>query len=168
MRLTTVVVKCCWTNACQVSHPGPTIPKFHGFHQPQVAMDEPVSFTAAIIPGNNFLADIWVLSPQGPSLNTLRTASPSCGYREPFITFTPFCIHSFLSPTHLWACLFNLYRDSSKTESEPFPETKSRLFFCSRPWMHRIENQHLRALDFLPPRPHTLTLIYQHLRSPEH
>ena len=31
-------------------------------------------------------------------------------------------------------CFFNLFRDSSKTESKPFPETKSRLFFYLRPW----------------------------------
>ena len=37
----------CQTNTYQVFHTGPTTLKFH---QPQLATDEPVSFTAAIIP----------------------------------------------------------------------------------------------------------------------
>ena len=41
----------CQTNTYQVSHTGPTTLSSHGFHQPQLAMDEPVSFTASIIPG---------------------------------------------------------------------------------------------------------------------
>ena len=48
----------------------------------------------------------------------------------------PFSDHSFLSSSYLSLGLVCLIfsRDSSKTESKPFPETKSRLFFCLRPW----------------------------------
>ena len=41
----------CQTNTYQVSHTGPTTLYSHGFHRPQLVMDEPVSFTASIIPG---------------------------------------------------------------------------------------------------------------------
>ena len=80
------------------------------------------------------LADIWVSSPQGSTLKHIDDYISILWLQETFYTFYPFLrlfIFIILLLTFGPCLIFS--RDSSKTESEPFPETKSRLFFCLRP-----------------------------------
>ena len=81
------------------------------------------------------LTDIWVSSPQGSTLKHIEDYIFTLWLQETFYNFYPFSDHSFLSfsysPLVLICLIFS--RNSSKTESEPFPKTKSKLFFCLRP-----------------------------------
>ena len=90
------------------------------------------------------LGDIWVLSPQGATLKHTEDYISTLWLQKTFDNFCPFSDHSFLSssysPLGLVCLIFS--RDSSKTKSEPFPKTKSRLLLETP--MARIENQHYR------------------------
>ena len=114
----------CQTNTYQVSHTGPN------WRRMSLLVSQLQLFLEQL------LADIWVSSPQGSTLKHIDDYISILWLQETFYNFYPFSDHSFLSssysPLGLVCLIFS--RDSSKTESEPFPQIKSRLFFCSRSW----------------------------------
>ena len=114
----------CQSNTYQVSHTGPTTLKFSRLPPAPTGDGWACWFHSCNYSWSNswqsWLTDWnwmpWVLPLLGPFIFIIL-----------LLTFGP--------------CLFNLSTDSSKTESEPFPETKSRLFFCLRPrWLEQKIN----------------------------
>ena len=126
----------CQTNTYQVSHTGPSTLKFSWLPPAPTGYGWACWFHGCNYSWNNF----WQISGsqvlKDPHSNTLKIYIFTLWLQGTFYNFYPFSDHSFLSPSYsplgLVCLIFS--RDSSKTEYEPFPETKSRLFFCWRPW----------------------------------
>ena len=87
----------CQTNTYQVSHShtGPTALKFSRLPPAPTGNGRAYRFHSCIYSWHNF----WQISGsrvlKDPCSNTLNITSPPCGYREPFITFTPLKSNSF-------------------------------------------------------------------------
>ena len=85
----------CQTNTYQVSHTGPTTLKFSQLPPVPTGNRWACQFHSYNYSWNNF----WQISGsrvlKDPRLNMLKITSPPCGYREPFITFTPLKSNSF-------------------------------------------------------------------------
>ena len=94
----------CQTNTYQVSHKGPTTLKFSQLPLAATGDGWACPFPRYNYSWNNFwqLSGSWVL--KHPCSNTLKITSPPCGYKKPFITFTPLKSNSFLSYTHFPKC----------------------------------------------------------------
>ena len=108
------------------------------------------------------LTDIWVSSPQGSTLKHIEDYIFTLWLQETFYNFYPFLrpfIFIILLLTFGPCLIFS--SDSSKTESQPFPKTKSRLLLLET-LKAKIENRHYGPWTSFLPDHKPLTLIYQH------
>ena len=85
----------CQTNTYQVSHTSPTTLKFSQLPLAPTGDRWACRFHSCNYSWSNFWqkSGSWVL--KDPRSNTLKITFPPCGYREPFITFTPSKSNSF-------------------------------------------------------------------------
>ena len=94
----------CQTNTYQVSHTVPTTLQLSRLPLAPTGNRWACRFHGCNYSWNNFwqISRSWVL--KDPCLNTLKITSPPCGYKKPFIIFTPLKSNSFLSYTHFPKC----------------------------------------------------------------
>ena len=132
----------CRTNACQVSHPGPTTLKFSWLPSAPTGYGWACQFHGCNYSWNNFWQIFGSQVLKDPSLNMLKITSPSCGYREPFITFTPSQTIRFYHLLTFGPCLFNLLQGFLQDRIWALSRDQVKTVLLPKTLMARIENQH--------------------------
>ena len=134
----------CRTNTYQVSHTAPTTLKFSQLLLAPNGDRWACWFHGYSYSWNNF----WQISGsrvlKDPHLNTLKITSPPCGYREPFITFTPSWTTHFYHLLTFGPCLLNLFQGFLQDWIRALSLDQVKTVLLLETLMARIENQHYR------------------------